>query len=105
MEDDPAEESPCFFFLLFIAPSNLLDLIYPVVEETAVSEKHMEETLGKNSAGDAKQPCLGHNHHLATQKTTALSSCFSDTNQTYFNTCSYLHNDGSYLPPQLTKER
>lgn len=48
MEDDPAEKNPsAFFFLLLITPSNLLDLVYPVVEETAVSEKHMEETQGR----------------------------------------------------------
>lgn len=93
-----------FFFLLLIPPSNRLHLVYPVIEETAVSEKHLEETLGKKSAGDMKEPCLGHNHHLATQKTTALFSCFSDVNQIYFNACSYLHNDGPYPSPQLTKE-
>lgn len=93
-----------FFPPLLIAPSNLLDLVYPVVEETAVSEQDMEETQGKISAREMKLPCLGRNSHLATQKTTALFIFFSDTNQIYLNTCCFLHNDESYLPPQLTKE-
>lgn len=48
MEDDPAKKIPrLFFFPDLIAPSNLLDLVYPVVEETAVSEQ-LEESQGKN---------------------------------------------------------
>lgn len=50
MEDDPAEKSICTFFPLLIPPSNLLDLVYPVVEETVMSERCMEETQGKISA-------------------------------------------------------
>lgn len=49
MEDDPAKKIPLLFFFFpdLIAPSNLLDLVYPVVEETAVSEQ-LEESQGKN---------------------------------------------------------
>lgn len=51
-----------------------------------------------------KQLCLGHTCHLDTQKTIALFNFFSDTNQICLKTFSYLHDDGSYRPPQLTKE-
>lgn len=42
-------KNPSAFFFLspLIAPSKLLDLVHPVVAETAVSEQHMEEAQGK----------------------------------------------------------
>lgn len=57
MEDDPAEKSSCIFFPLLIAPSNLLDLVYPVVEETAVCETYGRNPMEKKSAREMKQPC------------------------------------------------
>lgn len=46
-----------FFFPLLIAPSNLLDLVYPVVEETAVCETYGRNPMEKKSAREMKQPC------------------------------------------------